>query len=43
MSKTVYGQAYLQDDSLVQETITFTEGQSDCTNGINVIVQDIWQ
>lgn len=42
MSKTVYGQAYIQNNSLVQETITFTEGQSDCTNGINVIIADIW-
>ena len=42
MSKTVYGQAYIHDDSLVQETITFTEGQPDCTNGINIIVPNIW-
>lgn len=42
MSKTVYGQAFIQDDSLVQETITFTEGQSDCTNGINTIIPNIW-
>ena len=42
MSKTVYGQAYIYNDSLIQETITFTEGQSDCINGINVIVENIW-
>lgn len=42
MSKTVYGQAFIQDDKLVQETITFTEGQSDCVSGINVIIPNIW-
>ena len=42
MSKTVYGQAFIQDNKLVQETITFTEGQSDCISGINVIIPDIW-
>ena len=42
MSKTVYGQAFIQNDSLVQETITFEEGHSDCINGTRVIVENIW-
>ena len=42
MDKICYGQAYIIDDQLIQDTITFTEtGQS--FNGTNVIIENIWE
>ena len=41
-TRTCYGQAFIQGDQLVQETITFTD-TGEAYNGINVIIEDIWE
>ena len=41
-TRTCYGQAFIQGDKLVQETVTFTD-TGNVYNGINVIIEDIWE
>ena len=41
-TRTCYGQAYILEDQLVQETITFTDS-GDSFNGTNVIIENIWE
>ncbi len=41
-NRICYGQAYIVENSLVQDTVTFNE-TGDSFNGTNTIISDIWE